>query len=214
MEMVMQNIINIVRNNLKFIEGWCSLEKATKLINHIGDIKPDLCVEIGVFGGSSFIPQALAIKENGKGEIIGIDPWSTESALEEMQGKEHVDWWSKLDINYIYNHFIFNLEKFDVKSVSKVIRDKAENVYNTFEDESIDLLHIDGNHSELLAYKDATLYLPKVKTGGYIFFDDIYWSEVDSHVTTRKAINFLLQHCQKEDIVNGDCLIMKKIKSS
>jgi len=72
----MQNVIDVVQENLKSIEGWCSLEKATKLINCIADIKPDLCVEIGVFGGSSFIPQALAIKENGKGEIVGIDPWS------------------------------------------------------------------------------------------------------------------------------------------
>lgn len=209
----MQNVIDVVEKNLKSIEGWCSLDKATKLINCIDAIKPDLCVEIGVFGGSSFIPQALAIKENGKGEIIGIDPWSTESALEDMQGKEHVDWWSKLDMSYIYNHFISNLEKFDVKGISKVIKDKAENVYSNFKDESIDLLHIDGNHSEALAYKDATLYLPKVKIGGYIFFDDIYWSEVGTHVTTRKAINFLLQYCQKEDIVNNDCLIMKKFKS-
>lgn len=209
----MQNVIDVVEKNLKSIEGWCSLDKATKLINCIAAIKPDLCVEIGVFGGSSFIPQALAIKENGKGEIIGIDPWSTESALEDMQGKEHVDWWSKLDMSYIYNHFISNLEKFDVKSISKVIKDKAENVYSNFKDESIDLLHIDGNHSEALAYKDATLYLPKVKIGGYIFFDDIYWSEVGTHVTTRKAINFLLQYCQKEDTVNNDCLIMKKFKS-
>jgi len=212
--MVMQNVIDIVQENLKSIEGWCSLEKATKLINCIADIKPDLCVEIGVFGGSSFIPQALAIKENGKGEIVGIDPWSNESALEEMQDKANVDWWSKLDIDYVYRHFLANLEKFDIKGVSKIIKDKAENVYNQFEDGSIDLLHIDGNHSEPLAYKDATLYLSKVKIGGYIFFDDIHWSEVDSHVTTRKAINFLLQYCQKEDIVNGDCLIMKKIISS
>jgi hypothetical protein len=213
MEMVMQNVIDVVQENLKSIEGWCSLEKATKLINCIADIKPDLCVEIGVFGGSSFIPQALAIKENGKGEIVGIDPWSNESALEEMQDEANVDWWSKLDIDYVYRHFLANLEKFDIKGVSKIIKDKAENVYNQFEDDSIDLLHIDGNHSELLAYKDATLYLSKVKIGGYIFFDDIHWHEVDSHVTTRKAINFLLQYCQKEDIVNGDCLIMKKIIS-
>jgi len=209
----MQSVIDVVQKNLKSIEGWCSLEKATKLINCIDTIKPDLCVEIGVFGGSSFIPQALAIKKNGKGEIVGIDPWTNESALEEMQGKDNVDWWSKLDMNYIYNHFISNLEKFNVKDISKVIKNKAENVCSEFKDESIDLLHIDGNHSESLAYKDATLYLPKVKTGGYIFFDDIYWSEVGTHVTTRKAINFLLQYCNKEDIVNNDCLIMKKVKS-
>jgi len=205
----MKHIIDLVKNNLKNIEGWCSLEKAEKFIEVIYAIKPDLCVEIGVFGGSSFIPQALAIKENGKGKIVGIGPWTNSSATEEMLNTINIEWWSKLDFNYIYNHLLQNLDKFLIKDICEIIRDKADNVYEMFEEESIDILHIDGNHSEMLAFKDAVLYLPKVKNNGYIFFDDIYWSEVDGQISTRKAINYLLQFCEKIEIVD-DCLILKK----
>jgi predicted O-methyltransferase YrrM len=209
----MQDVISVVEQNLKKIKGWCSLNKATKLINCIDEIKPDICVEIGVFGGSSFIPQALALKKIGKGKIFGIDPWKTECALEEMSEEKNKNWWSGLNIESIYNHFVSNIKIFDIESFCEIIRDKAEDVHTKFEDESVGILHIDGNHSELLAYKDATLYFPKVKICGYIFFDDIDWKENDSYLLTAKAFNYLLQYCEKECVIDNNCLVMKKIKS-
>ena len=35
-----------------------------------------------------------------------------------------------------------------------------------FADESIDILHVDGNHTENVALNDAKQYLPKVKKEG------------------------------------------------
>ena len=192
------------------IHGWCSVDKALKFVQFILDKKPELCVEIGVFGGSSLIPQAMAIKNNGIGKIYGIDPWSTEAALEEMQNEDHKKWWGKLDIENIYQHAKSNIAKYGVEPCCVLIRDKAENVVDQFKDNSVDILHIDGNHSEELAYKDAVNYLPKVKSGGIIFFDDIYWTEVDNHVTTRKAITYLLQSCERIDLINSDCLVLQK----
>lgn len=207
------NLLEQIKAILPSIHGWCCFEKAAKFAQLIQEKKPKLCVEIGVFGGSSYIPQALALKENGLigSEIYGIDPWTTDAALEEMQAEEHRDWWTKLNINQIYEHCVDNIVKYKVEDYCKIIRDKAENVVNQFADESIDILHIDGNHSEELSYKDAVLYLPKVKVGGIIFFDDIWWTEVDNHVTTRKAITYLMQTCDKIDLINNDCLVLQKI---
>lgn len=209
----MSDLNNKIENYLPLIQGWCSADKAKKFAEIIVATKPDLCVEIGVFGGSSLIPQALALKQNNKGIIIGIDPWKTEDALEEMIHEDHREWWAKLNIEDVFKHATENLTKFKVANFCKLIRDKAENVVNQFADESIDVLHIDGNHSEVLSYKDATLYLPKVKIGGYIFFDDIWWTEVGNHVTTRKAIGHLLNYCERIDLVNNDCMIMRKTSS-
>jgi predicted O-methyltransferase YrrM len=208
--MVMSALLEQVKSALPKIQGWCSFEKASKFVEYILQNKPELVVEIGVFGGSSFIPQAMALKENDKGVIYGIDPWKTEDALESMISEDNRKWWSELNIEQIYKHFMKNIDRFDVKKYCKILRDKSENVVDQFADESIDLLHIDGNHSEDLSYKDATLYLPKVKRGGYIFFDDIWWTEGDNNVTTRKAILYLLQSCVRVDVVNNDCLIMQK----
>lgn len=203
-------LLEKIRTILPTIHGWCSFDKASKFVEHIITEKPNLVVEIGVFGGSSLIPQALALKENGFGVVYGIDPWKKEAALESMIDEVHKNWWESLDLDSIYNHCEENIDKYDVRQFCKLIRDKSENVVNTFEDGSIDILHIDGNHSEDLSYKDATLYLPKVKSGGLIFFDDIYWTEGDNYATTRKAISYILSQSSKLDIVNNDCMILRK----
>ena len=76
----MKKILEQVRIILPSIHGWCSYEKAEKFVETITDQKPQLCVEIGVFGGSSLIPQALALKPHS-GVIIGIDPWKNDASL-------------------------------------------------------------------------------------------------------------------------------------
>ncbi len=39
----------------------------------------------------------------------------------------------------------------------------------------IDYLHIDGSHSVVNAAEDVLLYVPKVRRGGIVIFDDINW---------------------------------------
>lgn len=205
-----EQLLEKVNSILPTIHGWCCFEKASKFINNIVAEKPQLIVEIGVFGGSSLIPQALALKHNGSGKIYGIDPWTKGAALECMIDDVHKQWWESLDLESIYNHCKENIQKYEVEQYCELIRDKSENVVNQFEDNSIDILHIDGNHSEDLSYKDSTLYFPKVKKGGLIFFDDIFWTEGNNYATTRKAISYLLQFCNKIEIVNNDCMILRK----
>ncbi len=208
--MSLETVIAAANAARPHIQGWCNEEKATALIEAICSRKPELCVEIGVFGGSSLIQQALAIKDNGVGRIEGIDPWSVEAALEEMNDAKNREWWgSDVDLESVYRRCQEAVKKFGVQDVVGLIRDKAENVACKYLDESIDLLHIDGNHSELLSFKDATLYLPKVKPGGLIFFDDVWWTDGHNQPTTRKAIVFLQEHCTKLRLVD-QCMILQK----
>ena len=74
-----------------------------------------------------------------------------------------------------------------------------------FEDESIDILHIDGNHTEDSAYFDAVHWLPKVKQGGYIWFDDVNWS------TTNKAVRYMKDYCTliESRSVGNECYLFK-----
>lgn len=208
---MIKRLVEEAKGILPTIQGWCTIEKAAKLIELIVSNKLETCVEIGVFGGSSLVPQAMAIRYNGGGLVYGIDPWENNSALEEMVHPDHRKWWSELNYNTIYNDCVKNLEKQKLSKYCKLMRAKSEDVVNEFKDESIDLLHIDGNHSEVLSYKDATLYLPKVKKNGYIMFDDIWWCEVENHVTTRKAIVYLLESCDRVDTINNDCLVLQKV---
>jgi len=204
----MKELCKKIENILPSIHGWCNPVKAKKIVEIILKNKSDLCVEIGVFGGSSLVPTAMSLKFNGKGVVYGIDPWGKQEALEEMKAEINKKWWDKVDYEDIYNHCLDNIKKYDISNFCKIIRSKSEDAVSQFQDNSIDLLHIDGNHSEELSYKDAILYLPKVKTGGTILFDDIWWAEEDL-ITTRKAVVFLLKYCKKVEVIE-DCLILEK----
>ena len=60
----------------------------------------------------------------------------------------------------------------------------------------IDILHIDGNHSEQASYLDVTKWVPLVRSGGWIFFDDMTWFE-NGVFTTARAVEWLNANCYK-----------------
>jgi predicted O-methyltransferase YrrM len=207
---MVMNIVEYLNRYHKDVDGWCSVDKANKLVNIITGSMPDLCVEIGVFGGSSLLPQAIALKQNGKGLIVGIDPWTHEAALEEMVNDANKSWWGTVNLQKIYQKLAAMINQLKLNDYVDLIKDKADNVVDNFKDETIDILHIDGNHCEKMAYADSKNYLPKVKKGGFIFYDDIYWSEESGIISTKKGLDFLLKSCEKIDQI-GDCVILKKI---
>lgn len=133
-------------------------------------LQPQVTVEIGVFGGSSFIPLALAHQHIGFGLAIGIDPWSRDEA---MRGEtaENSDWASKQDYEGIYQAFMGNLRVLGLQTVTRIIRNTSDNapVPNV-----IDLLHIDGNH-QTQAVSDVSRYATKVRMGGLCVMDDLNW---------------------------------------
>lgn len=205
---VVSELMLQVRALLPTIPGWCSEEKAESLIRTILGHDLRSCVEIGVFGGSSLIPQAIALRELGSGRIVGIDPWESSAALENMIDPANTEWWSKVNLAEIYSGCLQLIATMGLETYCELLRAKAEDVHDRFDLGSIDLLHIDGNHSELTSTADAERYLPKVRPGGYVFFDDVSWRE-NGTVTTHKAIEFLKLHCDVRGIVT-DCLILQK----
>jgi len=72
---------NHVLAQKKEIPGWCSDEKAQAMMDLVFSEQPQVCVEIGVFGGSSVFPTAMALRRLGNGVIYAIDPWKTEEAI-------------------------------------------------------------------------------------------------------------------------------------
>jgi predicted O-methyltransferase YrrM len=176
---------------LPSIQGWCSPEKATRMMDLIYKTHPEVCVEVGVYGGSSVFPTATALKYLNQGVIYAIDPWRNEDCLVGYKpGDPNYNWWNKIDLEEIYRGFLHILKRHKLTDYCEVVRMTGAEAVSHFDDESIDILHIDGNHSEESALHDAQAYLPKVKKGGYIWFDDANWS------STKKAVSYLLDHCE------------------
>lgn len=176
------------------IPGWCSLEKAAAMMDLIYEVRPEICVEIGVFGGSSIYPTASALKFLQHGKVYAIDPWKTSPCLEGYAPENaNYQWWGQVNLEQIYLGFIEMLRKFQILSYCEVFRMRSDESLDLFVDNSIDILHIDGNHTEDVAISDAQMYLPKVKKGGYIWFDDINWA------TTGPAVAFLSLYCTRDE---------------
>jgi predicted O-methyltransferase YrrM len=169
------------------IHGWCTREKATKMMDIVSKLKPSLCVELGVFGGRSLLAIGLAAKN---ARIVGIDAWSIPAALEGTNSPENEKWWSKIDYEsmYVYTDKLLKSNGLSVE----LWRNKSNEVSQKFEDESIDFLHQDSNHSEEITCEEVELYWNKVKKEGIWVFDDINWS------TTEKAQALLLEKGYKE----------------
>lgn len=195
----------IHQNNLP---GWCSKEKAKNMMDLIYETKPDVCVEIGVFGGSSIYPTAKALKFLNKGIVYAIDPWRNNDCTKGYQKDDpNYIWWNKVNLEKIYRNFKIMLNNYKISSFCSIMRMTSEEAVKSFENESIDILHIDGNHSEEMAFSDVLRFLPKVKKGGYVWFDDANWS------STNKAVLYLKKHLKlnKEySLKDNSCLLFQK----
>ena len=171
------------------LKGWCDLYKALPLAHFILANKPETLVEIGVFGGKSLIPMGLALKQIGRGIAYGIDPWKKEPTLEGEQNADNLEWWSSVDLHDIHKGAAEAIWVNDLDKHVALIRSTSEACHGLFTD--IDLLHIDGNHSELVSVRDVRLYLPRVAVGGSIWFDDCEWE------STKQAQLIIESHCNE-----------------
>ena len=190
---IMGQIEELVPN----MDGWCSVEKAKWLASRILTEGIEHVVEIGVFAGRSLLPMALAMKalnngiERGKGIVIGIDPYTMESALEGVQPEENERWWKQQNIE---RYAVLAQQKIDALGLNDfciLMVETSQQALALFEDESIGLLHIDGNHSPDVAVRDVETWLPKVSPGGVIVLDDTDWA------TVQKAREILTDRCKK-----------------
>lgn len=175
----MSNLFQRISELLPALHGWCSESKAHTLAAAVLALRPETTVEIGIYGGRSFLPMALAHKEIGRGMIIGIDPWHPhESAKGQINESDHKFWSENLppgqhaSHDRVMNHFLQKLHELGVQNCVNIIRLPSDAVEPPTK---IDLLHLDGNHSDQ-AVRDVERFAPKCRVGALMFVDDIHWS--------------------------------------
>lgn len=198
---------NYIANVMPHMEGWCSPEKAKALVARIYKYRPAIIVEIGVFAGRSLIAMALAAHENKIGRVIGIDPWDSDASTQGFaEDNPNHDWWKNVvNHNYILdrcNQFIGDM---GVKDRVTLCRGTSEHTLpgmliakDLIDTPFIDMLHIDGNHSEGCSTFDVENYVPLVRSGGVVVFDDVNWE------TTAKAQQKLNELCDFDEFVEAE----------
>lgn len=170
-------------------EGWLTVDRANEMYDLVRQIQPQYVVEIGVFGGRSLIAQAMALRDNGRGKIIGIDPWKRAVAVDAQTDEQAAAWWrDSVDYYKIHQGCMDAIWTLDLDRFVTIIRSTSKDCVDIIP--MCDIIYIDGGHSEASSCEDVSLYLPKVKQNGWIWFDDADWK------TTQAALGMIDQQCK------------------
>lgn len=180
------------------IDGWCSIHRASFLIDLIVATQPQVIVEIGVFAGKSLIPMALTLRSNGSGKIYGIDSWDkSQWAIGMDGGLRH---WLK-DKNYeqAKSSLLNKINQYGLQN--QVVIHHATSM-NAPIIPNIDILTIDRYSYEEEAYQELCKWVPYVKKGGLIILNNVSWNR-DGRVNPIQATEFLNQSCAKQAHFSG-----------
>jgi hypothetical protein len=161
--------------------GGASLLKIFLLAELIVAEKLTRIVEIGVYRGRLFLPLGRLMARLGRGEMVGIDPYSADAAVQrdvELEAIDLVRWPSTIDWETMYREVSDGIGRWKMGKSARLIRKRGEETADLFADATIDLLHVDGNHDREAVTRDVELYMPHLRDGGYLVMDDIAWPSV------------------------------------
>jgi predicted O-methyltransferase YrrM len=190
LKMMLPEIISsAIDDYIPKMDGWTTTERCCEIARVILESKAQVCVDIGVFAGRSTISMGFAVRQQGFGHVYGIDPWRIAYAIEGDDNEENAKWWvEKADLEKMHQETMAAIWAHNLDPWVTIIRNASQFVAQLFP--SIDVLNIDGAHSELASCRDVELYLPRVVHGGYAFADDSDWP------TTQKAMEMLGESCE------------------
>jgi hypothetical protein len=132
----------------------------------VAQLRPETLVELGTDRGESYFAFCQSAKENKMAvRCHAIDHW---------RGDGHAGSYDDSTYEDVVTHNSGNYAAF-----STLIRSSFDEAIDRFEAESIDLLHIDGHHTEKDARHDVESWLPKLRRGGILLLHDVMVHERD-----------------------------------
>ena len=157
----------------KLRDSWCSREKVNLLMDLVYLTRPKVCVEIGAFTGSSVLPVAATLGLLQFGAIYAVDAWSNQTAVRYLADNDpNKFWWSNVNMKDVRRMFDQMIYSWHLNAFCAAIQEPSEKAVTHLPE--IDFLHLDGDYSEIGSCLDVELYLPKVKSGGYILLSNVF----------------------------------------
>lgn len=157
-------------------------------INTFQDTQNMSMIEIGSFAGNS---TEIFIKYFNN--VTCIDPWENLGMLQKYDMTKVEEQFNKRVLNKFYN-------------IQKV-KDRADNVVNNFEDESMDFIYIDGCHTYECVKQDISLWWSKVKVDGFLGGHD--YKDNGKHPGVKKAVDEFFNR-QPDKIFKDTSWIVRK----
>jgi hypothetical protein len=126
----------------------------------VATMRPRVLVELGVDRGESYFTFCQSAAENASGtRCFGIDSWT---------GDEHVGGYDETTFREVSEHNAAHYA-----ALSTLLRCNFDDALSQFAPESIELLHIDGRHTESAVRHDVERWLPKLAPGGVLLMHDV-----------------------------------------
>ncbi len=126
----------------------------------VAALKPGLFVELGTDRGESYFGFCQSVLENKtRTRCFAVDTW---------RGDEHAGCYDETTFEEVSQHNAAHYAGF-----STLLRSSFDDALRRFDGESIDLLHLDGLHTEEAVRHDLEAWLPKLRPGGILLMHDI-----------------------------------------
>ena len=126
----------------------------------VAQLRPRLLVELGTDRGESYFAFCQSALENQTGtRCYAIDHW---------RGDPHAGSYDETTFLAVEAH-----NRAHYTAFSTLLRSTFDAAQDRFEPESIDLLHIDGHHTEAAVRHDLETWLPKLRPGGILLMHDV-----------------------------------------
>ena len=127
----------------------------------VAALKPKILVELGTHGGGSYFSFCQSVVDNKLDtKTYAIDTW---------MGEKQAGFYSESLFKKVMD---FNIEHFD--NFSTLMKMTFDEALNEFDDNSVDLLHIDGFHSYEAVSNDFRTWYPKLSKEAIVLFHDTH----------------------------------------
>jgi predicted O-methyltransferase YrrM len=161
-----------------------SYRDASNWIGFVPEINgPIRYLEIGVLCGYNVLSVERTYARHPDSVLVCVDPWIDYIEYPEYKGK----------ITTYYDYFLQNTEHIQHKL--EVYRDFSYDILRKLEDNSFDLIYIDGNHESRYVLEDAVMAFRKLKAGGWLVFDDYGHPDVTPSIDS--FLKAYLKHIDK-----------------
>jgi hypothetical protein len=126
----------------------------------VATLKPELLVELGTDRGESYFAFCQSVAENRTcTRCFAVDTW---------RGDEQAGGYDDTTFREVSAHHETHYAAF-----STLLRSTFDHALGQFSGESIDLLHLDGLHTEEAVRHDLDAWLPKIRPGGILLMHDV-----------------------------------------
>lgn len=162
-----------------FISGWLNRKEAELLFELASAVRPGRdIVEVGSYLGRS--TAFLALAAGSDRTVHAVDPFDNGS-IQLVRG-------DRFDTS---KQFQRNMEEIGVADRVQMHKAISADAAESYSGRPIDLLFVDGDHSEKAVYQDGSLWAPHLAPDCLVAFDDITWEGVTKGLQRLVADGFI-----------------------